>query len=159
MGRLRRPTTPTLYGTGGLAGFRVNLATLNVRGKSEALSALKGVLPFSLDSAWSKGDRRGNGMLHEASGFSGTISDCATPGEMVAALVAFFSECTSRNIGFADEALEAELSIGVTVGDSSQFTASVNIPHTLLASLTASSISLSFTAYPTSDDANATGST
>jgi hypothetical protein len=49
----------------------------------------------------------------------------------------------------------AELSIGFTVGDSEQFVAGLEFSASELRAISECGISLSITAYPTSDEANA----
>jgi hypothetical protein len=136
----------------------MNLVTLNVNGSDDALLSLQQSLPIALDNAWRKGDRRRSGALWETSGFSATIADGANPRELEERLGAFIAECVFRGIIFGEPGVEAQLSIGVTVGDSQQFVASIDLPRTLLSALAACGVSLSFTAYPTSDDANVAGS-
>jgi hypothetical protein len=136
----------------------MNLVTLNVKGPDDALFSLQQSLPIAIDSAWRKGDRRRSGALREASGFSAIIADAANPREIEERLGAFIAECVSRGIIFGDPGVEAQLSFGVTVGDSQQFVVSIDLPRALLSALAACGVSLSFTAYPTSDEANAAGS-
>ena len=153
--RVRR-SAPTLYGTRSGATVIVNVATLIVQGADGALLALKQTLPFSLESYWSKGDRMRSGAVRTLSGLSGTVSDCATPAELVVALSEFLAACVSRGIVLSSQGLEARISIGVTVGDSQQFVACIDLSREVLLALTASGVSLSFTAYPTSDEPSAT---
>jgi hypothetical protein len=136
----------------------VNVATLIVQGADGALLPLKRALPFAVDGGWSKGDPMRSGGVRELSGFSGTVADCATPAELVEALSAFLASCVSLGIVLSGEGLKARLSIGVAVGDSQQFVACIDLSREVLLALTALGVSLSFTAYPTSDEPSAASS-
>jgi hypothetical protein len=63
--------------------------------------------------------------------------------------------CKKQGVTFARPSLSAELSVGVTVGDSDQFVASVALSASDILLLGSLGIALSVTAYPTSDEANA----
>jgi hypothetical protein len=53
------------------------------------------------------------------------------------------------------EGWEAEIDVGVTVGDSAQYTVTISVEPSLLDLLGSLGVSLCFSAYPTSDDAEA----
>ncbi len=55
---------------------------------------------------------------------------------------------------FTNSGLGADLDIGVTVGDSEQFTAYLTFGAAFLNRLSRIGVSLSLSAYPTSDEAN-----
>lgn len=133
----------------------MNLATLRIEGEEPALEALAKALPLVHDSRWKKGDSRRNGTVHSCSGFVATVADAENPGQLVILVRAFLEECKKRGVVFSRFALSAELSLGFTVGDSVQFVAGVEFSPSDLQALSECDITLSITAYPTSDEANA----
>lgn len=133
----------------------MNLATLRVEGEEASLAALAKRLGLDIDASWKKGEARRRGGEHESSGFNATVADAENPKEMVRSIGEFLKKCETSKVSFVSEGLSAELAIGVTVGDSEQFVAFVDLPSAELASLGALGIALSFAAYPTSDEANA----
>lgn len=133
----------------------MNLATLRVEGTDEALQALCNLLGLEADSAWKKGEPKRRGGHFSISGWSATIADAQNPSEMVVAIREFVTQCKARNLVFSGSDLSAELAIGVTVGDAEQFVASVDLSASDLLSLGALGIQFSISAYPTSDEANA----
>jgi hypothetical protein len=132
----------------------MNLANLIVKGTDDALQAVSGLLGRETDWAWKKGAPKRRGGHHSISGFSTTIADSQNPSEMVAEIREFVSECQTRNLVFSGLGLSAELSIGVTVGDSAQFIACMDFSPVDLVSLGALGVGLSIAAYPSSDEVN-----
>lgn len=133
----------------------MNLATLRVEGTEEALASLRDTLCLEADATWKKGEPKRRGGHHSSAGFNATIADASTPGEMIVAIRKFFAKCQEQGVGFVSPSLSAELSVGVTVGDSDQFVASVNFSASDILLLGSLGIALSVAAYPTSDEANA----
>lgn len=134
----------------------MNLLTLNVSGPDQALLSIKQALPLALDKTWRKGDMRRSGALWEISGFSATVVDATNPAELKHGLDTFLAQCASRQINFSAPGIEAQLSIGVTVGDSQQFIVCIDFSPTVISALAACGVAVSFNAYPTSDEANLT---
>jgi hypothetical protein len=95
------------------------------------------------------------GGHHSSAGFNATVADALNPDEMIVAIRNFFAMCKEQGVTFGRPSLSAELSVGVTVGDSDQFTASVALSASDIQLLGSLGIALSVTAYPTSDEANA----
>jgi hypothetical protein len=133
----------------------MNLATLRVNGTYQAIQALSNLLKLEVDQMWKKGEPKRRGGCFPTSGFIATIVDANSPREMVVAIREFISDCKARNINFLGSDLSAEVAIGVTVGDTKQFVACVDLSAADLLSLSALGVELSFSAYPTSDEANA----
>ena len=131
----------------------MNLAILIVEGTDGALQAASRSLGREV-STWKKGAPKRRGGFHSISGLSATIADSQNPGEMVKAILEFVAECEAKSLVFAGLGLSAELSIGVTVGDSEQFVACMEFSPSDLVSLGALGVGLSIAAYPTSDEAN-----
>jgi hypothetical protein len=132
----------------------MNLATLIVEGTDEALYAASNLLWLEPDSTWKKGAPKRRGGFYSISGLSATIADSQNPGQMLVAIRQFATECQARSIVFSRSGLSAELSIGVTVGDTEQFVACLDFSASDLVSLGALGVALSIAAYPTSDEAN-----
>lgn len=132
----------------------MNLATLIVEGEEPALGNLRKALPLQIDASWKRGDVRRNGKIHTSPGFSATIADAANPRDLTHAIQTFLKQCKERGVSFAKRGVSAELSLGVTVGDSQQFVAGVELSSSALSLLAEHGLTLSLTAYPTSDDAN-----
>lgn len=131
----------------------MNLATLRVEGSNAEIEALKTLLPLDIEKTWKEGEAMRRGV-HRASGLNTTVADTENPKQLVEAVRMFLAECKNRRIEFSNPNLTAELSIGITVGDSVQFVASVDFTTYDLEALAALGIALSVTAYPTSDEAN-----
>lgn len=132
----------------------MNLATLRVSGVDAALDTLKKTLSLEYDAQWNKGDIRRNGHKQESSGFNSTIADAENPVELLRLIRVFLAQCKEKSVVFSKLNLEAELDIGFSVGDSKQFFASVEFSPPELLSFAESGLSLSVSAYPTSDEAN-----
>jgi hypothetical protein len=132
----------------------MNLATLIVEGEQSALGDLRKALPLQIAASWEKGDIRRNGKPHASPGFSATIADAANPRELAHAVQTFLKQCKERGVSFPKSGVSAELSLGVTVGDSQQFVAGVEFSPLALSLFAEQGLALSITAYPTSDDAN-----
>jgi hypothetical protein len=133
----------------------MNLATLRVEGADSALDSLKKALSLECDTQWKKGDKRRNGSLHTSSGFNATVADAINPRELESRIRSFLAECNNNNIVFPGLDLMAELAVGFAVGDSKQFVAGVEFSPSDLLLCATCGITLSVTAYPTSDEANA----
>ena len=133
----------------------MNVATLRVQGDDATLTSAVTRLGLEVDTRWKKGEPRRRGGGHESSGLNATVSDADNPRDMMQRVRDFLAKCQETEFSFIVAGLSAELAIGVTAGDSEQYVALVELPSSDLAALGALGISLSFAAYPTSDDANA----
>lgn len=132
----------------------MNLAMLRIEGTDEALQTVRNTLGLVPDSMWKQGEPKRRGGFFSSSGLSATITDAKNPGEMLVAIREFIADCKARHFVFSGAGLSAELSIGVTVGDTGQFVACVDFSASELLSLGALGVELSISAYPTSDEAN-----
>lgn len=130
---------------------KMNLATLRVEGTEEALASLRRILRLEADATWQKGEPKRRGGHHSSAGFNTTIADASSPDEMIGAIRNFFAMCKKQGVTFVRPGLSAELSVGVTVGDSDQFTASVALSVSDIQLLGSLGIAFNVTAYPTSD--------
>jgi hypothetical protein len=132
--------------------MNMNLATLRIEGADDALKAVRDSLDLEVDSSWKKGETKRRGGQYATSGLSATIVDAENPREMVVAIFEFVALCKSRNIVFAGTNLSAGIAIGVTVGNTTQFVACVDLSATDLLSLGELGIALSVVVYPSSDE-------
>jgi hypothetical protein len=130
----------------------MNIANVIIEGPDEALEMVRLQLDLSTDKTWIIGQPTRRGGLHTISGFSVTIADAESPGEMLELVRQFVALCTAKDIGFSRDRLSAEVSIGMTVGESIQFVASVGLSPSDLLSLGSLGVAISVTAYPASDE-------
>lgn len=135
----------------------MNLALLIVEGADESLERVRQTLDLEPDKTWRSGQPRRLSGVHAASGFSTTIADEESPGEMVSAIRNFVAKCEACDLDFPRQGLSAEISIGVTVGESIQFVASVDFLPADLLSLGRLGVAVGVTAYPASDEAEGPG--
>ena len=84
------------------------------------------------------------------SGYSATIADSQTPAEMVRHLREFAMMCRSTSTDFVG--MRAELSVGVTVGDETQYAVAFELTPSDLAELGALGVTLAFAAYPSAGE-------
>jgi hypothetical protein len=132
----------------------MNLADLRLSGNDESLDDVVEKLNLTVASRIKAGDPRRGGGVHLTSGLSISIADAASPGAMLKQIRAFLAMCQKAGPTQFTNGVEAELSIGVTVGDSIQYIASVDFSSTELLEIATLGLALSITAYPTSDEAN-----
>jgi hypothetical protein len=133
----------------------MNLAVLRLEGERAVLDALVGRLSLEANQTWKEGELRRNGTPHKSSGLSATVADVPTPAGLMEEVRAFVSRCKQLAVSFSG--VRAELSVGLTVGDSEQFVACLEFSKDDLAMLAERGLTLSVTAYPTSDAANRPG--
>lgn len=132
----------------------MNVAILLVEGGDEALDVVLNGLALVPDSRWTLGEKRRSGRVHSRSGFSSTLADEQTPRELMEVVRSWLVRYGTDRPSFKDTGLKAELSVGFTVGESKQFVAGVEFSPAELGLMSALGISLTVTAYPTSDEAN-----
>jgi len=130
----------------------MNVATLRLEGGSEDLALLAKCLGLRPEQEWKQGEKNRAGVLHRSSGYCSTIGDTSTPAELLTAIRAFVAKCQKNAATFSS--VRAELSVGVTVGDSEQFVAVVEFSPSDLQAIATLGLTLSVAAYPTSDEAN-----
>jgi hypothetical protein len=131
----------------------MNTATLRTLGSDSALDYLRDALDLSITGEWKKGETRRRGGVYEISGFNANVvSDAENPSSLVEEIRGFLNRCLSKRILFSSSDLSAQLDIGVSVGASKQFTASVVFSPEDLESFSKLGLELSVSAYPTSDD-------
>jgi hypothetical protein len=134
----------------------MNLAILRVKGSDFPLAELKRLLNLTSDTEWHAGDRIKNGGVHESSGFNATIADAETPRAMTELMRSFLVQCREAQVTFPWRGVTVAVEMGFSVGDSAQFIAFTELSPADIRLCGQCGIGLSVTAYPTSDDANAT---
>jgi hypothetical protein len=130
----------------------MNLAILIIEGPDEALETVRQQLDVLTEKTWISGQPTRRGSLHATSGFSVTIADAESPGEMLASVREFVALCTAKGVSFSRDGLSAEVSIGMTVGDSIQFVASLDLSPSDLLLWGGLGVAISVAAYPASDE-------
>jgi len=91
------------------------------------------------------------GRRRADSGFNVTIADAASSSELVSKTIRWVQENRAVLAALTTTNVKAQVDIGVTVGSSEQFSASVLLTQNDLLALSQSGVELSFSAYPASD--------
>jgi len=128
----------------------LNIATLRLTGSDASLDEVVGKLRLTVSSRVRAGDPRRRGGVHAASGLSASIAGAANPVAMTKQVRAFIQECLKHCPNLFPEAVDAELAVGISVGDSVKFVASVDLSPADIRDLAAIGIAFSVAAYPTS---------
>jgi hypothetical protein len=132
----------------------MNVAELRLSGSDASLDDVINKLNLVVSSRIKAGDLRRRGGVHLKSGVCVSIADAASPVAMIRDVRVFLATCQKLSPQVFTNAVEAELSLGVTVGDAVQYIASIDFSSTELLEIATLGIALSITAYPTSDEAN-----
>jgi hypothetical protein len=134
----------------------LNTATLRLQGGDASLDEVVGKLQLNVTSRIRAGEPRRRGGIHLESGLSANIADTANPVAMMKQVRAFIQECIEYGPTLFPSGVDAEVAVGISVGDSVQFVASVELSPADIRDLAAVGIAFSFAAYPTSDEAGET---
>jgi hypothetical protein len=134
----------------------LNVATIRLSGSDGRMDDVVRDLKLNVVSRAKAGDPRKRGGIHALSTLNCPIADAATPGVLINQVREFLVECIKHGAGLFGDGVDAELSIGISVGDPIQFVASVNLTPSDIRDLATLGISLDFTAYPTSSEAPGT---
>jgi hypothetical protein len=130
----------------------MNIATLRTEGSDAALEALGELLDLKVDAVWRKGDTRRRGGVNVQSGFNACVADAANPTALVAEIRGFLIKCLTLDAVLHSSELSAQLDVGISVGGSAQFSASVVFPAEDLGLCSKLGVVLSISAYPCSDE-------
>ena len=133
----------------------MNRAVLRLEGHLPVLDALARRLALRAEQSWKEGEPRRDGTTHRAAGFSATIAATQNPDQLVTAVRVFLKRCKERGLSFADEGVRAELAIALSVGDSKQSVAMLNLLPADLSGMSECGLTLNVTAATASDLANA----
>jgi hypothetical protein len=103
---------------------------------------------------WNKGDEmaHGRGGAHMDSGFAFSLPNQDSWSSALPVIRSMLSAQTALFNALAQQGVQTELSIGVTVGEKTSFAPSLEFPVELLASLHAATVGLMLTAYPASNE-------
>jgi len=138
-------------------GSRMRSAILRLSGAdwdpAEAVLSI-GRAPNTL---WRKGERQRGGSPHEDSGCSFLVSRAEDAPELTSDVQQFFRTNGPLVAEFTSGGVEADLDIGVTVGTSKQYTASVSFEPDDLKTFAELRVRLTLSAYPMSDEARSPG--
>ena len=130
----------------------MTICVLRVRGEETEVGFLLENIDLKVSSLWHKGqiDRKG-GFLAD-SGFIADVVDAESISELMSELRKFLIFCSKNDISFSEKSLTSEISIGLFVGSSDQYVASVNFDAKDLQLISSLGLSLDISAYPTSDE-------
>jgi hypothetical protein len=136
----------------------LNVAALRLTGNDALLDDIVRKLGLKVASRSKAGSPRRRAGTYAASTLNALIADAASPAAMLGQVRAFLAQCRGQGSSLFVSGIDAELSIGISVGDSGQFAASVNLSSAEIRELADLGLSLKFTAYPRSDEDPATQS-
>ncbi|WP_437927949.1 hypothetical protein WMF37_01500 [Sorangium sp. So ce291] len=106
---------------------------------------------FAPDAVWHAGDRTRRGQTREDSGFSLDIGDAASADALIQGFRAWVRSNRSALLELRQHGVAAEVDVGMTVGSSAQFTASIALAPEDLALLAEVGLSYRVSAYPCND--------
>jgi len=130
----------------------MNIATLRAEGLDLELKAVCDSLSLNIDSSWKNGDTKRNGGIYTKSGFNACIADTNTSKNLTTLINQFVTNCKVNNLNFSSSSLSAQLDIGLGVGASEQFTASIKFSPNELKCFKEIGLELCISAYPISDN-------
>ncbi|XXT20253.1 hypothetical protein WME94_01625 [Sorangium sp. So ce429] len=113
---------------------------------------------FAPDAVWHVGDRTTTGRILEKSGFNLGIGDATSADALVQEFRAWVRSNRSALLELRQHGAAAEVDVGMTVGSSAQFTASIALAPEDLALLAEVGLSYRVSAYPC-DDSDDEGTT
>lgn len=103
------------------------------------------------DASWRAGEPRSRGRAHVDTGFSVSVADEDSREALVAAIMQWLQANQPAIAALSGAGATAELDVGIGVGSSKQFTASVTLAPSALALLAELGVSYRVSAYPLSD--------
>lgn len=130
----------------------MNLVTLRAEGTDAALKNICDSLSLNIDASWKQGEVKRNGSKYSKSGFNACIADTETPKLLLNYIREFMVKCKTNNTTFSDSDISAQLDIGIGVGSSEQYSASVTFTPTELQYFIDLGLELCVSSYPISDD-------
>lgn len=129
----------------------MNIAVLRAAGSDAALASLRSTLSLNISIEWKKGDPRRQGGIHDGSGFNVSVADVSTPVALVKEIREFLKKCKAQDAVLSSAELTTQLDIGIGVGLSEQYLASVVFTPDDMRSFSELGLELSVSAYPQSD--------
>jgi len=128
-----------------------NIATLRLSGDDASLDGLIRKLKLQVVSRVKAGDPRQRGGVYPASTLNAPIAEAASPGGLLGQIRPFLAECLKHGPALFGNGIEAELSVGISAGDSIQSVASVDFSPVEMRDLAYLGIALNVTAHHSSD--------
>lgn len=133
----------------------MKVAVLRLSSRTNSPESAADTVGVAYDSMWHAGEKTLAGAIREDSGVSFVVSDAASVRQLKEDIHEFFQTRREKLLRMRAEGREAEIDVGVTVGDSAQYTVTISVEPSLLDLLGSLGVSLCFSAYPASDDAEA----
>lgn len=130
----------------------LNMVSLRLSGSDASLDEVVRKLNLEVNTRFKAGDPRRRSGIQTTSGVNASIAEAENPSDMLAQTRTFLARCLKHGPTLFTNGVDAELSIGVTVGDSIQYVPSVDLSPSEIRDLAVLGIALNFTAYPTSDE-------
>jgi hypothetical protein len=117
-------------------------------------SSLVELVNSESSSVWQEGEpyKSGHKRFHRDSGLSVAYPEEASWISALPKVESILVQQSTLLKAAADMECTIELSIGVTVGSAESFAPSMELPVSLLSALAAAKVSVTITAYPTSDE-------
>jgi hypothetical protein len=125
----------------------LNSAVLRISGSDAALDQLVLKLNLEVNTRHRYGDPGPRGLPHATSGLNASIADGIRPAALIVQLRNFLNTCLALGSALFTD-VDAEVSLGVSVGDDDQFVVSLDLSKMDLRDLSALGLTLNFTAYP-----------
>ncbi len=135
----------------------MNIAVLRATGSAAALAAVRSALNLDVDREWKKGDPGRRGAVNEDSGFNACVADVDNPAALMVKLREFLATCKTSGAILASPELSTQLDVGLSVGGSRQFSASLILSPSDLGLFAELGMELSVSAYPVSDEVTGAG--
>lgn len=133
----------------------MNRAVLLLEGHLPVLDAIARRLALRAEQSWKEGELRRDGSAHRSAGFSATIAATQNPDQLVTAVRVFLKRCKERDLSFSNEGIRAELAIALSVSDSRQSVATLNLLPADLSGMSECGLTLNVTASSAPDPINA----
>jgi hypothetical protein len=133
----------------------MKVAVLWLSSRTNSPESAVDTIAVAYDSMWHAGEKTLIGAIREDSGVSFVVSDAASVRQLKEDIRELFQTRREKLLRMRAEGWEAEIDVGVTVGDSAQYIVKISVEPSLLDLLGSLGVSLCFSAYPTSDDAEA----
>ena len=130
----------------------MRLAVIRVAGVQFDTAKYTRQYGFTPDVVWRAGKADHVGRVHADSGFNLTIADANSAEMLVQQIRSWFQENKSALLALNEFKGAAVIDVGLAVGTSAEFTASVRFAGSDLRFLAETGVELSVSAYPAGDD-------
>ena len=130
----------------------MNVAVLRAEAPTSIHKSFELAHGLSIDAAWEKGEPRLIGGVSKHTGFSSTIADVDNSVSLVTEIREFLTRAKTSGASLSSPELHTEIDIGITVGSSDQFTASLSFLPEDLELFAELGVDLRISIYPASDE-------